>query len=49
MEGNVITYKARLVDKGYYQRQGIDNEETFSPLNMIKSKRKLDSCHSRCT
>ena len=41
MEGNVITYKARLVDKGYRQSQGIDYDETFSPITMLKSIRIL--------
>ena len=41
MEGNVITYKARLVTKGYRQRQGIDFDETFSPVAMLKSIRIL--------
>ena len=37
--GNIQTYKTRLVTKGYSQRQGIDFEETFSPVAMIKSIR----------
>ena len=41
MEGNVVTYKARLVMKGFTQRQGIDYEETFSPVAMLKSIRIL--------
>ena len=41
MKGNVITYKARLVVKGYRQRQGIDFDETFSPVAMLKSTRIL--------
>ena len=41
MEGNVITYKAKLIAKGYCQRQGIDHDETFSPLVMLKSIRIL--------
>ena len=37
MEGNVI-YKAKLITKDYRQRQGIDYDETFSLLAMLKSK-----------
>ncbi|BFG30688.1 hypothetical protein CerSpe_169620 [Prunus speciosa] len=39
--GKLETYKARLVAKGYKQRKGIDYEETFSPMAMIKSIRIL--------
>ena len=41
MEGNVITYKARLVAKGNRQKQGVDYDETFSPVAMLKSIRIL--------
>ena len=41
MEGKVVTYKARLVTKGYQQRQGVDYDETFSPVAMVKSIRIL--------
>ena len=41
VEGNIQTYKARLVAKGYRKIQGIDYEETFSPVAMIKSIRIL--------
>ena len=39
MQGNVITYKAKLIAKGHRQKQGIDYDETFSWLAMLKSKR----------
>ena len=39
VDGNVQTYKARLVAKGYRQRHGADYDETFSPVDMIKSIR----------
>ena len=41
MDGNVITYKDRLVAKGYHEKQGIDYDETFSPVAMLKSIRIL--------
>ncbi|GKA18856.1 retrotransposon protein, putative, ty1-copia subclass [Tanacetum coccineum] len=39
MDGEVHTYKARLVPKGYTITHGIDYEETFSPVTKIKSIR----------
>ncbi|KAK8631738.1 hypothetical protein V6N13_028518 [Hibiscus sabdariffa] len=41
MDGNVQTYKGRLVAKGFRQIHGIDYDETFSPIAMFKSIRIL--------
>ena len=41
IDRKVETFKARLVEKGYTQKEGFDYEETFSPVAMIKSIRIL--------
>ena len=40
-DGKVETYKAKLVAKGYTEKEGVDYEETFSPVAMLKSIRIL--------
>ena len=37
VDGHVETYKARLVTKGFKQRQGVDYEEILSSVAMLKS------------
>ena len=39
MDGKVHIHKARLVAKGFRQVQGVDYDETFSPVAMLKSVR----------
>ena len=41
MDGNVHTYKGWLVVKDFKQIHGIDYDETFSPVAMLKSIRIL--------
>ena len=41
MDGNVHTFKARLVAKCLKQTHGVDYDETFSPVSMLKSIRIL--------
>ena len=45
-DGNVTIYKARLVAKGFRQVQGVDYDEIFSLVAMLKSVRiMLANCH----
>ena len=41
MDGNIHIHKARLVANGFKQIQGVDYDETFSPVAMLKSIRIL--------
>ena len=36
-DGNVTVYKARLIAKGFRQVQGVNYDEIFSPVAMLKS------------
>lgn len=40
-DGSVQKYKPRLVVKGYSQQQGIDFEETFSPVAQFEMVRTI--------
>ena len=37
MDGNVQTFEGQLVAKDFRQIYGIDYDETFSPIAMLKS------------
>ena len=38
-DSSVSIYKARIAAKGFWQVQGVDYNETFSPVAMLKSVR----------
>uniref|UniRef100_A0A8R7U4Q1 Reverse transcriptase Ty1/copia-type domain-containing protein n=1 Tax=Triticum urartu TaxID=4572 RepID=A0A8R7U4Q1_TRIUA len=40
-DGNVVKHKARLVVKGYAQRQGVDFDEVFAPVARMETVRVL--------
>lgn len=40
-DGQIIKYKARIVAKGYVQKQGVDFEEVFAPVTRIETIRLL--------
>jgi hypothetical protein len=39
--GAVVWYKARLIVKGYAQRQGVDYDEVFAPVARMEAVRLL--------
>ena len=41
MNGNLHTFKVRLIAEGFTQTQGVNYDKTFPPIAMIKSIRIL--------
>jgi hypothetical protein len=39
--GNIVKHKARLIAKGYAQRQGVDFDEVFAPVTRMETVRLL--------
>ena len=44
--GSIKKYKARFVDRGFSQKEGIDYEETFSPVERYTSIRAIMALES---
>ena len=41
VDGNIVGYKARFVERGFSQKEGIDYEETFAPIARYTSIRSV--------
>ena len=47
MDGSISKHKAHLVAQGYVQQQGIDYDETFSPVSRMETIRIFLSIASK--